>query len=186
MKYLLTPLIVLSLTFATTAQADQRGGFYLSGGLGLHGSTLERTHDYSDLVLYSDESRGLHSSIKIGAYLGRQFALYYVREASWFSIEGDNNRYVIGLAGLGGTAYFNRDYGSGYFEFALGAGDFTNATTAALETDRGGAAMLGLGYEFTKNLQLGVVTQAVVLPDFYYYDVTITQTTVAAKLELKL
>lgn len=100
------------------------------------------------------------TSFKIGAGITDQFALYYVRNASWFSapyFDGYTTRdatYTIGISGIGATYFLAPSAPSGYFLAAIGAGDIAVPFENNTKANTGGAFMFGGGYEFAKNLMI--------------------------------
>jgi len=175
--------VTIALTTASFARAESRSGFYLSGGVGVHSLTLTA----SFLGVDAEESKGgIQTSIKIGGHLTRQWALYYQREASWYRDELVNDDlFVAGMSGIGATYFFKPEVKSGYVEFGVGLGDWTNQTLSS-GADVGTAIVLGIGYEFTANLQAGAVitssnTDFAALPG-----VEFNTTSIAVKLEAKL
>lgn len=170
-------LAILPHSFAE--DSPERSGFYLSGGLGLHAT--ESTLIIDDYGEFADSSSGLLTSFKVGGYLNPTFAIYYIREAAWWTV--DTYSYVAGISGVGGTYYF-KPVSGGYLEFAVGFGDYTLRDFD--DTDVGTAIQIGAGFELTENIQLGGSLISTDIPDDYYYDVTYTNFIVAAKVEYKL
>jgi hypothetical protein len=183
MKY---PVISLSL-FATSflisgiAMAEDRSGFYLSGGLGLTSVGIEVVD--GNQTAGEDRFRGFGTAVKIGGYINPNFALYYHREAAWFN-DNNGDRWIGGLTGLGGSYYFEPQ-GGAYLEFALG---FSDLGMLEYETsfNSGGALLFGAGGEVTDNLQAGAFFMSSDTEDALNPDVTIEQFTLGVKLELKL
>lgn len=155
-------IILLAVLFcaATPALAfdDQRQGFILSFGAGFH--TLKKNFSRSGYNDVSQSKGGLATSFKIGAGLTDQVAVYYVRNASWFSapytdgVTTKDATYTIGISGIGATYFLAPSAPSGYFLAALGIGDIAAPFENNTQANTGGAFMFGGGYEFAKNLML--------------------------------
>ncbi|WP_028671904.1 hypothetical protein [Saccharospirillum impatiens] len=180
------PVLSLSLITAGAlssgiAMADSRSGFYLSGGLGITSvgiEVVEANQTYAD-----SRYRGFGTAVKIGGYINPNFALYYHREAAWFQ-DDDGDRWVGGLAGIGGSYYFEPQ-GGAYMEISLGISDLSMVDYNAA-FNSGGALLIGVGGEVTDHLQLGAYFMGSDTTDPYYPEVTIEQRTIGVKLELKL
>lgn len=160
-------VVLAACLFAATpalAFDDNRQGFILGLGIGLHSIN-------SDLVVNgaktgSQSESGIATSFKIGGGVTDQFALYYVRNASWYSApysDGFATReiaYTIGLSGLGASYFLEPAAPSGYFLAAVGVGDISAPFENNIQADTGGAFMLGGGYEFSNNLMFEATLQA--------------------------
>lgn len=174
-------LLVSALSFADNST---RSGFYLSGGAGLHSTELTMTIDGWGQI--TETNNGFLTAIKLGGYLNPQFALYYLREAAWWSDPDVNNALVTsGITGIGGSYYFNAS-GGGYLEFGVGFGDLAVNDNGTLSTEVGGAVQFGGGVEVTDHIQIGGTILTTSIPDSYYTDVTYSAFTLAAKVEFKL
>ena len=80
-KFLFVAIILLVLsTTPTFAFDDERRGFLLGFGAGLHG--IEEDFIVSGSNIGSQSKSGLATSFKIGGGITDQFTLYYVRNAS--------------------------------------------------------------------------------------------------------
>jgi hypothetical protein len=154
-----TLLLALFLYVATPAFAfdDNRQGFILGFGAGLH--TIKEDFTGNGPAV-SNSKGGLATSFKIGGGLTDQFALYYVRNASWFKaayFDGFTTRditYTIGIGGLGATYFLAPTAPSGYFMGAIGVGDIAAPFESSIKANTGSAFMFGGGYEFTKNIMV--------------------------------
>lgn len=177
---LLLAATATALLTSNVCSADNRSGFYLSGGLGVSSSSVEATYGTSS----SEESgySGFLTSVKVGGYINPNFALYYQREAAWFSDDNDND-WLTGLTGIGGTYYFDRS-GGVYLEAGLGLGDFMLRNTGEVAT--GGAAMFGVGGEINDHLQAGIELMSTSTEDPYTAGLEYDIFTMAAKFELKI
>jgi len=142
---------------ATPALAfdEHRQGFILGFGAGFHSTSLDFNN--SGFNSPSQSKNGVATSFKIGAGITDQFALYYVRNASWYSAPFSNNGttknalYTIGLSGIGASYFFAPSAPSGYILGAFGAGDLA-APLENVNPDTGSAAMFGGGYEFNNHV----------------------------------
>jgi hypothetical protein len=157
----LKSLALAALFFASTpalAFDDQRQGFILGFGAGLQ--TIRENFSGNGYNDVSQSEGGLATSFKIGAGVTDQVALYYVRNASWFSapyFDGYTTRdvtYTIGISGIGISYFLAPTAPSGYFLAAVGVGDIAVPFESNTGTNTGGAFMFGGGYEFAKNLMI--------------------------------
>lgn len=154
-KLLLLVVMMLSAT-QSFAFDDKRQGFLLGLGIGLHDTDIDFT-SYGTKTGSATES-GLATSFKIGGGITDQFALYYVRNASWFNApyyDGfitTDETYVLGLSGIGASYFLSPSGPSAYFIGAVGIGDFSVPTRN--ESDTGSAVMFGAGYEFQNHVSL--------------------------------
>lgn len=128
------------------AVLDKQGreGLTASLGLGVHATDF----DFSELSRQKSKM-GVVTSLKIGYNFKKQFALYYVRNASWYALRHDT--YLSGIAGVGATFYFEPLAETLYASFALGVGDFTNVSKTKAIKDK--AWMATIGYEFSPHWQ---------------------------------
>jgi len=158
---LLKSVSLAALLFAATpalAFDDQRQGFILGFGSGFH--TLKENYSSSGSNDWSRSEGGLATSFKIGAGITDQVAVYYVRNASWFSapyFDGVTTRdatYTIGISGIGASYFLAPSAPSGYFLAAIGVGDIAVPFESSTKSNTGGAFMFGGGYEFMKNLMI--------------------------------
>lgn len=154
-------LATLLTGLAPTASAfdDNRQGFLLGLGAGLH--TIDLDYLGNGRSLGSESESGIATSLKIGGGLTDQFALYFVRNASWYSAPGFNGSstvqdmtFAVGLTGVGATYFFSPSAPSGYVLGALGAGDIAAPFESNVESDTGSAFMVGGGYELGNHLML--------------------------------
>jgi len=156
-KLLLLSLIVLSNSPAF-AFDNNRQGFILGFGAGFH--TIDIDVIYNGYKLGSDSNSGIATSFKIGAGLTDQFALYYVRNASWYSApysDGFTTKditYTMGIMGLGATYFLSPSAPSGYLLGAIGAGDLSAPFESGISSDTGSAFMLGAGYELNSHFMV--------------------------------
>lgn len=172
-----TLVVALGSSFV---KADDRKGFFLAGGLGLATNTFEAS--YAGNSASESGYRGLLTSFKIGGHINPNFALYYQREASFFSDEG-NTGVVTGLMGIGGTYYFEKTGGL-YIEGGLGLGDFTSEDEG-LE-GIGGASMFGIGGEINDHLEGGVIMMATSTEETSLDGLEYDAFTIGLKLTFKL
>lgn len=143
---------------ATPALAfdDNRQGFILGLGAGFHSTDIDFFYNGSNVESQSES--GFATSFKIGGGLTDQLALYYVRNASWYSAPLSNGKdatYTIGLTGLGGSYFLSPSAPSGYFIAAFGIGDYSTPFEN-IKPDTGSALMFGGGYEFQTHLMFEV------------------------------
>ncbi len=137
---------------------DNRQGFILGLGAGFH--NIDTDFNYDGSKFNSESKSGLATSFKIGWGITNQFALYYVRNASWYSAPSFNGyttsdiTYLAGISGIGGTFYLSPSAPSGYFLGAIGIGDLSAPFESNIESDTGSALMFGGGYEVSKHLQI--------------------------------
>ena len=156
-KLLLVSLIVLSISPAF-AFDNNRQGFILGFGAGFH--TIDSDVIYNGSKLGKDSDSGIATSFKIGAGLTDQFALYYVRNASWYSApysDGFTTKditYTMGIMGFGATYFLTPSTPSGYILGAIGAGDLSAPFESGISSDTGSAFMLGAGYEFNNHFMV--------------------------------
>ena len=156
-KYLLTACLLL-ISQTAGAFDEQRQGFILGFGAGLHETTLDFT--YNGAKIDSESKGGLATSLKIGAGITNQLAVYYVRNASWYQapisngFETSDTLYTVGISGIGVTYYLSATAPSWYFLGAVGVGDISAPFDRDVKSDTGGAIMLGGGYEASKHVQL--------------------------------
>ena len=123
---------------------EPRAGWFGGLGLGVHNTTF-------DLSGFSDTSSetGVASSIKIGYNFTEQFAISYVRNAAWYSL--NNDTFISGITGLGATYYFLPQQETWYASVVAGIGDYANLDDVGSET---GSAFMGtIGYEFAPHWQ---------------------------------
>ena len=156
-RIILVVTSLLLLASPVSAFDDNRKGFSLSLGLGLHSLSYDYSI-YGETVISESES-GWATSFKIGGGFSEQFQLYYLRNVSWYSAstEGESKTYTIGLTGVGGTYYLNPVSPTVYFTGGLGAGDITGLFDDHIRGDTGNASLLGVGYEFRPHVQLEAV-----------------------------
>lgn len=160
MKFFKSAALAASLLSATTAHAfdDNREGFILGLGAGLH--SIKNDYTFNGASYQTETKSGLSTSFKIGGGITNQFALYYVRNASWFTttIPGTTRegQAVVGMGGIGATYYFEPTSPSGYMLGAIGGGDYIFPLESNVTTRTGGAVMLGGGYEFAPHVMFEV------------------------------
>lgn len=178
-------LIVATAILLTSglAHAD-RNKFVLAGGLGFGTNSVNIESGSSETELDADAS--LVSSIKIGGVVNQQHAIYYHRQASWFSgtnAAGNSYSAVSGIMGLGYTYYLKPTVGSAYVEATVGLGDFIDVD--ASDVYRGRAVLIGAGYELNKHVQVGATFERSATEDDDS-DLIIYHNSIAAKVEFKL
>ncbi len=159
MKNILKTVTFAAILFTATpalAFDGNRQGFILGLGAGVHSTGIDFIYDgYNDL---SQSKSGLATSAKIGGGITNQFALYYVRNASWYNapyFDGFTTTDItvtIGLSGLGASYFLAPTAPSAYFLAALGIGDISAPFESNIKSDTGSAFMVGAGYEFSKHL----------------------------------
>ena len=170
MQILKSVVLVVTLLATTSAYAfdENREGFLLSLGAGLH--SIKNEYSSNGTVTANESKSGLATSFKIGGGITNQFALYYVRNASWFSTPITNGvvtkdaTAVIGMGGIGGTYFFEPTSPSGYMLAAIGGADYA-FPMESVNTQTGGAFMLGGGYEFSKHVMLEATLMATSVSD---------------------
>ncbi len=154
-KCLLTVVILFSASSAM-AFDDDRDGFFMGFGIGVH--SLNNDYFFYDSKMQTDSKNGLATSFKIGYGFTEQVALYYIRNASWFNdsySEGystSDTLYTIGMGGLGITYYFSSSAPSAYLMLASGVGDISAPLESNATSDTGCANLFGVGYEFSKHV----------------------------------
>lgn len=180
-KYLLA-VIILGSSQLVYAFDESRSGFLLGVGAGLHTTDIDYFFDgHPD---GSDSESGFATSFKIGGGITDQFALYYVRNASWYSAPFYNGftvsdtTYTVGIGGLGATYYFSSTAPSGYVMAAIGAGDRAAVFESGVGTDTGSAFMLGGGYEFSPHLQLEATLLSTDLDSSDFFLITLETTSI--------
>ncbi len=158
MKILKTVTFAAILFTATPALAfdDNRQGFILGLGVGSHSLGIDWI--YNGRNFGSQAKSGLATSFKIGAGITDQFALYYVRNASWYNapyFDGyttTDTTFTMGLSGLGASYFLAPTTPSAYFLAALGSGDLSLPFKSNSTRETGGASMFGVGYEFSRHI----------------------------------
>lgn len=170
-----TAILWSPLSFATD---EDRSGFYLSGGIGGHSTSLSSETNYVGGA--AEQVAGFTSSIKIGGFLNPQFALYYLGESVWWQ---DQELTASGITGIGGSYYFGQ-HKSPYVEFGFGIGStlWMDAQTVQLGT----ALQAGAGYELTPNVQLGASLLSVKTTDYMDVDETDSTFSISVKAEFRL
>lgn len=157
LKYVLV-FMGLIMSQAASAFDNNRQGFILGLGIGLH--TIDVDFKSSGFLVGSESEGGIATSFKIGGGITNQFALYYLRNASWYSATVVNNfsvsdvTYTVGIMGIGATYYFSPTAPSGYILGAFGIGDGAAPFDSGVEKYDGDAYMIGGGYEVSKGVHL--------------------------------
>lgn len=157
LKCLLFIFVILSTT-PSFAFDDNRQGFLLGFGAGFHSIDIDFIYDGSNIGSQSES--GFATSFKIGGGITDQFALYYVRNASWYNApysDGYTTKditYTIGLSGVGASYFLSPSAPSAYFLGAFGIGDISAPFESGVESDTGSAFMLGGGYEFSNHVMV--------------------------------
>lgn len=152
-KFLLwMTLLVFGCSWNAYALDGERKGFIIGIGAGLHRVSMDYEGPYAD----PDEEFGLATSLKIGGGITNQFALYYVRNASWYKLEGYDDSFtaVTGISGIGATYYFSPTAPSGYILGAIGVGDIDAPFEDDIDGETGSAIMIGGGYEFSPHVHI--------------------------------
>lgn len=167
------------------AHAD-RSKFFLAGGLGYGTNSMSSESSQGDGEIDGDP--GLISSVKIGGVINQQHALYYHRQASWFSFEnarGQNFDVLSGVMGIGYTFYTEPTIGSPYVEASIGLGDFVgrNNTSGSYS---GTGFLIGAGYELNEHTQFGATFMRNITTDSGDDDFTNYHNSISAKVEFKL
>lgn len=171
MNFLKSATLVAVLLSATPALAfdENREGFILGLGAGLHG--IKNDYSLNGNSYLTESKSGLATSFKMGAGITNQFALYFVRNTSWFSKPVTNGattkdaHAVVGISGIGATYYFEPTAPSGYMLAAVGGSDYAFPFENNITTKKGGAFMLGGGYEFDKHVMFEVTLLATSVAD---------------------
>lgn len=142
----------------TLAFDDKRNDFILGFGAGIHSTDLDFEENGSQVNAYSKS--GLATSLKVGAGLSDQFALYYIRNASWYTATiSDGYRmydttFVVGISGIGASYYFSATAPSGYLLGGFGIGDLSAPFEENIAPDIGTAYIFGAGYEISPHVHL--------------------------------
>lgn len=159
---LLVSFIVISLSNVAFALDGNRKGLIIGIGAGAAYVDMD-----FESPIKSESKVGLATSLKIGGGITDQFALYYVRNASWFSYqmkaeyvyngqtlkeELDKETFVTGISGIGATYYFKTEAPSGYILGAIGIGDVATPFADDSHSESGSAFMIGGGYEFSPHV----------------------------------
>lgn len=158
LRFMALATVLTGLAPTASAFDDSRQGFLLGLGAGLH--TIDLDYQGNGRSFANESESGIATSLKIGGGLTDQFALYYVRNASWYSATGfDGSTYkdmtfAVGLMGVGATYFFSPSAPSGYVLGALGVGDISAPFESNVDSDTGSAFMLGGGYELGNHLML--------------------------------
>lgn len=174
---------VLALAMSSTfAQAEDRSGFFLAGGIGLGTNTMEATDTYNGYSESVSGNGGMITSLKVGGHINPNFALYYQNEVSYFN-DSYNYGYTAGMTGIGGTYYFDQS-GGFFLEGGLGLGVFVRDD--GWIQGSGGGALVGFGTEVNDNLEVGLVFMSTSTNDPYWEGVEFGTKTFGAKLTLKL
>lgn len=136
---------------------DSRHGLVLGLGAGLH--TIDIDYYSGPSLIESDSRNGIATSFKFGGGITNRFALYYVRNASWYRapFSGGSSSsdvlYTVGISGMGSTFFLRPSAPSVYLLAAIGTGDISAPLEDDVDTDTGRAFMLGGGYEFQRHWQ---------------------------------
>lgn len=158
-KYITLAAMLLPATQAL-AFDDNREGFILGLGAGLHG--IKNDYRFNDISYLTESRSGLASSFKMGAGISDQFTLYFVHNASRFrtpvtiGASSKEATAVLFMDGIGASYFFETKSPSGYIHAGLGGSVFTFPNESDAATRRGGAFMLGGGYEFDQHLMFEV------------------------------
>lgn len=171
MNFFKSVSIAAILLSATPALAfdDSREGFILGLGAGLHSITNDYTNN--GVSTLTESKSGLITSFKIGGGITNQFALYYVRNASWFTKQittGSTTKEahgVVGIGGIGATYYFEPTAPSGYMLAAIGGSDYAFPLESNVTTQTGGGILLGGGYEFSPHVMFEVTLMGTTVSD---------------------
>ena len=153
-------LVICALMTSQVVSAfdNNRKGFIIGIGAGLQ--TVDTDFNYLGSNIGSDSESGLATSFKIGGGITNQFALYYVRNASWFSapyFDGfatSDITYSIGILGLEAVYFLSPSSSSAYLLGAIGIGDISAPFEEDIESDTGDAFMFGGGYEISEHVQV--------------------------------
>lgn len=162
--FLLVLFVVISLSHSAFALDGNRKGFIIGIGAGASYVDMDFESPYT-----SESKIGLATSLKIGGGITDQFALYYVRNASWFSYqikaeqvingqtyraEGDKETFITGISGIGATYYLKTEAPSGYILGGIGIGDVATPFADDSDSESGSAFMIGGGYEFSPHVHV--------------------------------
>lgn len=167
-KYFALTAMLLSANQAS-AFDDNREGFILGLGAGLH--TIRNDHRLNDISDLTESSSGLASSFKIGGGISDRLVLYFVHNASRFRTPvtvGASTKEVTAVMfmdGIGASYFFEPRSPSGYIHAGLGGSVFAFPTESDATTRRGGAFMVGGGYEFDQHLMFEVTLLASTVSD---------------------
>lgn len=136
-------LMVLFISSQTFAMDGNRQGFVLGFGIGGHTIDVNNNVDYS----------GLATSFKIGGGFNQNFLLYYVRDASWYSVNSGTT-FVSGITGVGGSFYLSANAPSVYILGGIGIGDLAAPFETNVSSSTGDAVLFGLGFEFSPHVSI--------------------------------
>ncbi len=146
-------LVTALLAVSGTANAfdDNRTGFFIGLGVGFQGIQDQATVGAES---FSESDAGVSTSFKVGGGITDQFALYYVRNASWYSADVSLNQSLVfasGISGIGATYYLQPTAPSAYVLAAVGLGDYSTPFAQNANDEYGSATMFGAGYEFSNH-----------------------------------
>jgi hypothetical protein len=169
MKFFKSVTLAAILLSATPALAfdDNREGFMLGLGGGFH--SIKNDYTFNGVSYHTESQSGLATNFKIGGGITKQFALYYVRNVSWFNttsaVLNKNTQAVVGMGGIGATYYFEPTSPSGYMLGAIGGSEYAYPGESNFTTRTGGAIMLGGGYEFAQHVMFEATVMGTTLED---------------------
>lgn len=127
-----------------------------SGGIGLGGHSTSFDAAYDNQI-------SVATSLKIGYNFTEQFAVQYVRNVSWYSL--NDTLFISGITGLEARYYFTPEQETLYMGIAGGVGDFANLEDEGSET--GNAWMATIGYEFSPHWQAEASWMTTSIDDSY-------------------
>ncbi|RAP30747.1 hypothetical protein DID78_02240 [Candidatus Marinamargulisbacteria bacterium SCGC AG-343-D04] len=157
-KYISVLMLCLMVSvFSGTSQGEvfdkSRKGFVLGLGAGGHSTTYKQSFE---MLSAEVDTSGLSSSVKIGYGFNEQCAVYYLRDAVWYSMDTmfGEITYVSGIMGVGVTYYFKPTTQTFFVSAGAGIGDLSAPFEDWLTPSTGSAITLGAGYEFAKHVSV--------------------------------
>lgn len=146
---------ILFASMQAYASEDDHQGFMLGFGAGFGPIKTDNLSGSPGSTL----KNSLATSLKIGAGITSRFALYYVRNNSWFRAYPPGSAtkevtYTIGIKGLEAAYFLEPTAPSAYFLAAKGTGYISTPFKSGNQPDTGRAVMFGGGYEFEKNITI--------------------------------
>ena len=153
---------IVSVSSQALAFDDKRQGFLVGVGIGYH--YMNEEYSDGDSSMGTSETNGIATSYRIGVGITDQFALYYISNASWYSVRTGSDKeivnYAVSLSGIGASYYLSPDTPSIYLLVAAGDGELSSPFGSGPASGSGSAFMWGTGYEISEhlNIELTVLT----------------------------
>ena len=134
--------------FIESSHQDGRSGFIIGIGLGLGFSSLSGGSS-------SNSAAGLGIDFKIGHAPTDQIAIYLTGKGASFPSKSADVTTVVGVAGIGGTYYFQPLAPSPFVSFGLGSSFISSSSdskfSSVTSTNQGFGVFFGGGYEFARH-----------------------------------